>query len=116
MRTFTRFIRQEFNFNSTNLRGALFHKNDGLVLTLRNLSSENLPPLNIYKNGKGIEQLVQEGGAGLLQLTNPSVMAIYAYHKFSNQLTDSANLEANYIQAVQLFEYCFKRATIFRES
>ncbi|MGZ9213611.1 MAG: tetratricopeptide repeat protein [Candidatus Binatia bacterium] len=110
LRSITRFIRQEFGLYSTYLRGELVHENDGLVLTLRNLSEPNIPAVRVFQKGKRIEQLFQEGGTALLRLTIPSVMAINAYHKLNNQLTESAAREANYTytQAVQLFEYCLK--------
>ena len=108
IRFLARFIRQEFGLNSIYLRGELVHENNDLVLTLRNLSAANIPVVRVSNNGKGIEQLFPKGGNALLKLTNPSATAIYAYHKFSNILTDSANGKIDYEQSVDFFKYCLK--------
>lgn len=108
MRFITRFIRQEFGLQSDYLRGELVHKNNYFVLTLRNLTAANIPAIHISKNDKEIEQLFQEGGAALLRLTDPKATAIYAYHKFKNELPDSARLNFSYVQAEHAFSYCLK--------
>ncbi len=106
IRSIARFIRQELDLHADYLRGEIVHEGNGLTLTLRNLSDAKVPAVRISK--KEVEQLFQEGGAALLQLTIPSALAIHAYHKFKNQLSNSSTREKNYTQAVQLFEYCLK--------
>lgn len=105
IRSIARFIRQELGLPADHLRGEIIHDNNGLTLTLRNIS-QKVPAVRISK--KGIEQLLHEGGAALLQLTNPSALAMYAYHKFNSQLSDTTIREANYTKAEQLFKYCLK--------
>jgi tetratricopeptide (TPR) repeat protein len=92
--------------HADHLQGEIVHEENGLSLTLRTLSDAKIPAVRISK--KGIEQLFQEGGAALLQLTNPSASAMFAYHKLNKSLSDFAVREANYKEAVRLFEYCLK--------
>jgi tetratricopeptide (TPR) repeat protein len=106
IRSIARFIRQELGLHADHLQGEIVHEENGLSLTLRTLSDARIPAVRISK--KGIEQLFQEGGAALLQLTNPSASAMFAYHKLNKSLSDFAVREANYKEAVRLFEYCLK--------
>lgn len=102
MRTISRFLRQAFGLPSIHLRGEIVHEEDGLALTLRNLSTNKVPSIRIFQAGKVTGQLFEKGGAALLKLTTPSALAIHAYHKLSN----SANKEEDYNQLMQLLEYC----------
>jgi hypothetical protein len=61
-----------------------------------------VPALQFFQKDKSIEPIIKEGGTALLQLTNPSALAIYEYHKFM----DSAKQEKDYIQLVKFLEYC----------
>jgi len=106
IRSIARFIRQELGLHSDYLRGEIVHENKLLTLTLRNLSDAKVPAVRI--SNIRVEQLLQEGGVAIMQLTTPSALAIHAYHKFINQFSDSAIQKANYNKAVRLFEYCLK--------
>lgn len=106
IRSIARFIRKEMGLPADYLRGEIVHERKGLTLTLRNLSDPNIAAVTISK--KTIGELFPKGGSALVYLTAPSVLAMNAYHKFNNSLSNSIGLEANYNEAVRLFNYCLK--------
>lgn len=102
IRTISRFIRQELGLPSIHIRGEIVHANEGLVLTLRKLSTEKVPNVRILQKDKEVEQLFRQGGEALLKLTAPSALALYTTQKWSR----STHQREDYEQLVQLFEYC----------
>lgn len=102
IRTISRFIRKELGLPSIHIRGEIVHSNEGLVLTLRKLSTEKVPPVRILQKDKEVEQIFRQGGDALLKLTAPSALALYSTQKWSR----SAHQREGYEQLVQLFEYC----------
>jgi tetratricopeptide (TPR) repeat protein len=102
IRYIARFLRQELGLHSDYVRGEIVHENNGLKLTLRNLSVANVPAVHLNKDN--IEELIKAGGAALLQLTSPSVLAVNAFHKFKSSLSKPDAQKA----AEQQFQYCLK--------
>ena len=107
MRSFARFIRQELGLHSIYLHGEIVHEPNGLVLSLRNLSTANIPAERVAISGNSIAGLFPAGGRALLKLSTPAALAMHQYHQFNTHL-ESPTRDSSYAEAMQLFEYCLK--------
>lgn len=110
-RTLVRYLRQILGLKTTYLHGDVIKTDNGLILTLRNISEIGIPYVRLTTS-ETLDNLIQNnGGEALLKISNPSILAIQAYQRFvlkKNVSSDQA--EANFRSLKEIIDYCIKYA------
>ncbi len=108
MRSIIRYLQQVIGTSATYLRGNLVQKDNGFILTLRNITEKNIPAKQIVTRGE-LDQLIQKkGGEALLQVAKPSVLAINSYYKFINKKSTTGQDSVLYQHLLMNIKYCLK--------
>ncbi len=108
LRTLLRYLRQELGIKATYIKGEIISTPNSYQLTLRNISDETSPAAQTAPENDLQKLLGSPGGEALLKISNPSVLAIWNYHKLQKQIALKQSQE-DFNQSFQdSIDYCLR--------
>jgi len=109
-RSLIRYFRAILGIRNVHLRGNIIFSEDKIILTLRNISDNNVPHVVVSIDSNNLEELIKKkGGEALIKISNPILLVTREFYQYYQVRSNTTEEYAPFLEKLEeIVNYCLK--------